>query len=308
MFLIKRLIFFALLKKAYKSTSFCDFKSQILFKKSKISILLDFPQNTKKDDILKIETVFNTICSISFFDQKDFTILSTQEKTITKQSEVPKEQKIAKKVIAIISSKGGVGKSTLCFEVAKNYAKQGKKVGILDLDIYGPTQNEFISQAIKIDKSIDPVKNQDGIFISSIGFILNKEDALIWRGPMLAKMINTMLFQVKWPQDMDIILIDTPPGTGDIHISAFSKFEIDGTIIVSTFSKLAIAQLYRTVSLVQNLKSEILGIFANDITNEQSSNKELLLNMAKDLNLQILSIQNQIKENENHFSCNLNII
>jgi ATP-binding protein involved in chromosome partitioning len=174
-----------------------------------------------------------------------------------------------KKIIAIGSAKGGVGKSSMTASLAISLSKNNK-VGILDADIYGPNQHLLFNTDTKPkfeDKSIIPISKQ-GIQIISIGNILNSEEAAIWRGPMLSGAIKKLIHSTKW-DDLDYLLIDMPPGTGDAYLTIFNELNVDHFILVTTENRLALSDLKKTITMLNKLNINILGYIRNNILNMQ---------------------------------------
>ena len=174
-----------------------------------------------------------------------------------------------KKTIAIASAKGGVGKSTICSYLA-SVLSNSSKVGILDADIYGPNQDilfDINDKNIEVDKKNTErpytPKKIDNILINSLGFLLDK-NAAIWRGPMLSSAINQIYEKTNWG-DLDYLLIDMPPGTGDAYLTVCQKIIPDYVILVTTLSKLSIADLKRSERVFESLNTKILGIVLNNI-------------------------------------------
>ncbi len=174
-----------------------------------------------------------------------------------------------KKTIAIASAKGGVGKSTICSYLA-SVLSNSSKVGILDADIYGPNQDilfDINDKNIEVDKKNTErpytPKNIDNILLNSLGFLLDK-NAAIWRGPMLSSAINQIYEKTNWG-DLDYLLIDMPPGTGDAYLTVCQKIIPDYVILVTTLSKLSIADLKRSERVFESLNTKILGIVLNNI-------------------------------------------
>ena len=174
-----------------------------------------------------------------------------------------------KKTIAIASAKGGVGKSTVCSYLATALSKSSK-VGLLDADIYGPNQDilfDINDKNIELDKKNTKrpytPKNVDNISINSLGFLLDK-NAAIWRGPMLSSAINQIYEKTNWGE-IDYLLIDMPPGTGDAYLTVCQKIIPDYVILVTTLSKLSIADLKRSEQVFESLNTEILGIVLNNV-------------------------------------------
>ncbi len=174
-------------------------------------------------------------------------------------------------IIAVASGKGGVGKSTVTSNLAVTLSKMGFKVGILDADIYGPSipimfdvQNEK-PLAVNVDgkSKMKPVENY-GVKILSIGFFTKPDQAVVWRGPMASKALNQMIFDAAWG-DLDFLLIDLPPGTGDIHLSIMQSLPITGAVVVSTPQTVALADARKGVAMFQqeSINVPVLGIIEN---------------------------------------------
>ena len=174
-------------------------------------------------------------------------------------------------IIAVASGKGGVGKSTVTSNLAVTLSKMGFKVGILDADIYGPSipimfdvQNEK-PLAVNVDgkSKMKPVENY-GVKILSIGFFTKPDQAVVWRGPMASKALNQMIFDAAWG-NLDFLLIDLPPGTGDIHLSIMQSLPITGAVVVSTPQTVALADARKGVAMFQqeSINVPVLGIIEN---------------------------------------------
>jgi ATP-binding protein involved in chromosome partitioning len=176
-----------------------------------------------------------------------------------------------KHIIAIASGKGGVGKSTVTANLAAGLAKAGHKVGIVDADIYGPsmpTMFDIVGErpaAIEVEgeQKMTPVLSY-GIPIMSIGFFTQQDDAVVWRGPMASKALTQMFTDTHWGE-LDYLLIDLPPGTGDIHLSLVQTVPLDGAVIVSTPQEVALADARRGVNMFQmdSIKVPVLGLIEN---------------------------------------------
>lgn len=174
-------------------------------------------------------------------------------------------------IIAISSGKGGVGKSTVTSNIAVTLAQMGCKVGILDADIYGPSiptmfdmeGSKPLSVEVNGKSKMKPIENY-GVKILSIGFFTKPEQAVIWRGPMAAKALNQMIFDAAWG-DLDFLLIDLPPGTGDIHLSIVQSLPISGAVVVSTPQNVALADAKKGISMFQqeNIQVPVLGVVEN---------------------------------------------
>ena len=176
-----------------------------------------------------------------------------------------------KKIIAIASGKGGVGKSTITSNIAGGLAKKGFRVGIIDADIYGPsipTMFDLVGERPKMidvdgKQLIEPIISLD-IKILSIGFFTDQDNAVVWRGPMASKALTQMISDAHWGE-LDYLLIDLPPGTGDIHLSLIQTAPLDGVVIVSTPQEVALADARRGINMfkMDGIKVPIIGIVEN---------------------------------------------
>jgi ATP-binding protein involved in chromosome partitioning len=176
-----------------------------------------------------------------------------------------------KKIIAIASGKGGVGKSTITSNIAGGLAKKGFRVGIIDADIYGPsipTMFDLVGERPKMidvdgKQLIEPIMSYD-IKILSIGFFTDQDNAVVWRGPMASKALTQMISDAHWGE-LDYLLIDLPPGTGDIHLSLIQTAPLDGVVIVSTPQEVALADARRGINMfkMDGIKVPIIGIVEN---------------------------------------------
>lgn len=174
-------------------------------------------------------------------------------------------------IVAVASGKGGVGKSTVTANLAVTLSKMGFKVGILDADIYGPSIPMMFDVelekpiAVTIDgkSKMKPIEGY-GVKILSIGFFTQPNQAVVWRGPMAAKALNQMIFDAHWG-DLDFLLIDLPPGTGDIHLSIMQSLPITGAVIVSTPQNVALADAKKGVAMFQqeSINVPVLGLIEN---------------------------------------------
>ena len=170
-----------------------------------------------------------------------------------------------KHLIAVGSGKGGVGKSTVASNLAVALARLGVRVGLLDADIYGPSQPRMMGvdkrPASPDGKRIIPL-TAHGVTMISIGLMLKADDAVIWRGPMLMGALQQLLTQVEWGT-LDVLIVDMPPGTGDIQLTLCSKFDVRGAIVVSTPQDVALLDARKAVRAFQTLKTPILGLIEN---------------------------------------------
>ena len=190
-----------------------------------------------------------------------------EDSNLIKGKKIPNIQNI----IAVASGKGGVGKSTITANTAISLAKMGFKVGVLDADIYGPSMHLMfdVEKERPISVNIDgrskmkPVENY-GVKLLSLGFFTNPNQAVIWRGPMASKALNQLIFDADWGE-LDFLLIDLPPGTGDVHLSIVQALPINGAVIVSTPQNIALADAKKGVAMFQqeSIQVPVLGIIEN---------------------------------------------
>ena len=221
--------------------------------------------------------------------------------TQIKGKEIPNIQNI----IAIASGKGGVGKSTITANMAISLAKMGFNVGVLDADVYGPSMHLMfdvekekpLSVTVEGRSKMKPVENY-GVKLLSLGFFTDPDQAVIWRGPMASKALNQLIFDADWG-DLDFLLIDLPPGTGDIHLSIVQAVPINGAVIVSTPQAIALADARKGVAMFQqeSINVPVLGIVENMsyFTPEELPNNKYYIfgqdgakNLAKNIETQFL--------------------
>jgi ATP-binding protein involved in chromosome partitioning len=173
-----------------------------------------------------------------------------------------------KTLIAVASGKGGVGKSTVAVNLALGLQAAGKKVGILDADIYGPSQPRLLGlkgqpQVVK-GKTLKPMQGY-GIKAMSMGFMVDEETPVIWRGPMVVGALNQMLRDVAWGEDgdLDVLIIDMPPGTGDVQLTMAQQVPLSGAVIVSTPQDLALIDARKGLAMFRKVGVPVLGIVEN---------------------------------------------
>lgn len=177
----------------------------------------------------------------------------------------PKKVAGVDRIIAVGSGKGGVGKSTVSSNLAVALAREGRRVGLLDADIYGPSQPRMMGvsgrPASPDGKTIIPLHAHD-ITIMSIGFMVDPEKAVVWRGPMLMGALQQMLGQVQWGE-LDVLIIDMPPGTGDVQLTLCQQTEITGALIVSTPQDVALLDARKAIDMFKTLNAPVLGLIEN---------------------------------------------
>ena len=210
-----------------------------------------------------------------------------------------------KNVIAIASGKGGVGKSTITSNIAVTLAQMGFNVGILDADIYGPSipimfdiaDARPLSVNIEGKNKMKPIESY-GVKVLSIGFFTKSDQAVIWRGPMASKALNQMIFDATWGE-LDFLLVDLPPGTGDIHLSILQALPVTGSVIVSTPQNIALADARKGIAMFnqKSINVPVLGIVENMAyftPNELPENKYYIFgkdgakNLSDDMNVKFL--------------------
>ena len=222
----------------------------------------------------KIESEITRAIKTTIDEKIDVKINVTVEKPVQKEASNQirgKEIPSIKNIIAIASGKGGVGKSTVTANTAISLAKMGFSVGVLDADIYGPSQHIMFDVekvrplSVNVDgrSKMKPVENY-GVKLLSLGFFTNPNQAVIWRGPMASKALNQLIFDADWGE-LDFLLIDLPPGTGDVHLSIVQALPINGALIVSTPQNIALADAKKGVAMFQqeSINVPVLGIVEN---------------------------------------------
>jgi ATP-binding protein involved in chromosome partitioning len=169
------------------------------------------------------------------------------------------------RILAVASGKGGVGKSTLSSNLAVALAKQGRRVGLLDADIYGPSQPRMMGVSARPSspdgKTIIPLKAH-GVTMMSIGLMIEADQAVVWRGPMLMGALQQMLGQVEWGE-LDVLIVDLPPGTGDVQITLTQKAKVTGVIVVSTPQDVALLDARKAMNMFEKTNTPILGLVEN---------------------------------------------
>ncbi len=179
---------------------------------------------------------------------------------------IKKMSKIKHK-IAVMSGKGGVGKSTIAVNLAVAFAKKGYKTGIMDVDVHGPNVPKMLGvegKSLKFsEEGIIPIETEEGIKVMSVGFFLSSQDTpLIWRGPAKTGVIKQFFAEVIWG-DLDVLIIDNPPGTGDEPLTILQTIPLDGVVLITTPQSVVQEDVIKSVNLVKSLKISIIGIIEN---------------------------------------------
>jgi len=252
------------------------------------------------DNFQKLENVGKKIENHLKKDERflSVTCVLTNETENKKESEKD-ENKIegVKNIIAIASGKGGVGKSTLAVNLAHSFKEKGFKVGLLDADIHGPSIPHMLNlsgkPSLNENKKIIPFEFK-GIKVMSIGFLLEEDQPVIWRGPMVHSAIKQMARDTFWGE-IDILIVDMPPGTGDAQITVSQNLPLNGAIIISTPQPVALNDAKKAIGMFGKVDVEILGIVENmsylllpDGQKEDIFGKDGGKNMAEELNLNFL--------------------
>jgi ATP-binding protein involved in chromosome partitioning len=179
---------------------------------------------------------------------------------------IPETLRKVKNIVGIFSAKGGVGKSAIALQLAISLKDKGYKVGLVDADIYGPSQAVLLNSEpgeLKItdNKIIEPL-NKEGISFISMGLISNEKMPVIWRGPMVSGAVMQLLSQTNWGE-LDYLIIDTPPGTGDVQLTLLQKIPLTGTVIVTTPQNVSISDCRKGIEMIKKLSIPIIGLIEN---------------------------------------------
>lgn len=190
-----------------------------------------------------------------------------RKKLMQQEIEIIKRMSKIKHKIAVMSGKGGVGKSTVSVNLTAAFAKKEYKTGIMDADVHGPNVPKMFGvegKSLKFDEEgIIPIETEEGIKVMSVGFFLSSQDVpLIWRGPAKTGVIKQFFAEVNWG-DLDVLIIDNPPGTGDEPLTILQTIPLDGVVLVTTPQSVVQEDVIKSVNMVKNLKIPIIGIIEN---------------------------------------------
>ena len=245
---------------------------------------IGFILSLKPDDV-KRQAWFEDSCKQAIHrfipDTESITVILTADKfsSAPDSPQAPAQKAVwnhhpivgVKRVIAVASGKGGVGKSTTSVQLARAFARAGKQVGLLDADIYGPSIPRMMGVSGQPDTEdglmLPPVK--DGIACMSMGLIAGEDAAIVWRGPKLSKAIATLARGTNWTHHLpkgamlDVLIVDMPPGTGDIHISMVQQVPLSGTVIVTTPQEIALLDARKCADMFMKVNVPLLGVIEN---------------------------------------------
>jgi len=213
---------------------------------------------------------------------------------------VPETLRRVKNIIGVFSAKGGVGKSEVSLNLALSLADKGYAVGLLDADIYGPSQPVLLKASseeidVKDNKLLIPL-NKKGIKFVSMGLIARGQKPVIWRGPMVSGAVMQLMSQTDW-QELDYLIIDTPPGTGDVQLTLLQRLPLNGALVVTTPQEVSISDTRKGIEMIKRLELPILGLIENMSFFQPSDSKKKYFifgkgggqNLAKEYGLELLS-------------------
>jgi ATP-binding protein involved in chromosome partitioning len=231
-------------------------ESWVEVKKGTVKVTLPFASKSLHKELIKkiLISAEDTKLDISI----DTQIVSAP----TKIAKIPN----VKNVIAVASGKGGVGKSTTSVNLAYALMAEGARVGILDADIYGPSipimlGNPTAKPSSKDNKKVEPI-SAHGVVASSIGYFVPAEDATVWRGPMASKALHQLINETAWPE-LDYLIVDMPPGTGDIQLTMAQQVPLSGAVVVTTPQDLALADAIKGIAMFNKVNIPVLGLVEN---------------------------------------------
>lgn len=243
-------------------SKFClaDFNFQLSVQENRILITLPFP-------FTHCQTQLHNAVKIAVTEKIDIKICSEISSYLPQMKPGLRPVTHVKNIIAIASGKGGVGKSTVAANVGFQLQRLGARVGILDADIHGPSQDIMLGlenqkQRQQSSEMFEALENKDGLKVMSIAFLIDKGQAIIWRGPMLSKALQQLLFFTRWGS-LDYLIIDLPPGTGDVQLTLVQKIPLSAAVVVTTPQVIALIDAARAVQMFEKVQVPVVGIIEN---------------------------------------------
>ena len=243
-------------------SKFClaDFNFQLSVQENRILITLPFP-------FTHYQTQLHNAVKVAVTEKIDIKICSKISSYLPQMRPGLRPVAHVKNIIAIASGKGGVGKSTVAANVGFQLQRLGARVGILDADIHGPSQDIMLGlenqkQRQQSSEMFEALENKDGLKVMSIAFLIDKGQAIIWRGPMLSKALQQLLFFTRWGS-LDYLIIDLPPGTGDVQLTLVQKIPLSAAVVVTTPQVIALIDAARAVQMFEKVQVPVVGIIEN---------------------------------------------
>lgn len=243
-------------------SKFClaDFNFQLNVQENRILITLPFP-------FTHYQTQLHNAVKVAVTEKIDIKICSKISSYLPQMRPGLRPVAHVKNIIAIASGKGGVGKSTVAANVGFQLQRLGARVGILDADIHGPSQDIMLGlenqkQRQQSGEMFEPLENKDGLKVMSIAFLIDKGQAIIWRGPMLSKALQQLLFFTRWGS-LDYLIIDLPPGTGDVQLTLVQKIPLSAAVVVTTPQVIALIDAARAVQMFEKVQVPVVGVIEN---------------------------------------------
>ena len=264
----------------------------VVIDQSIITIILAISSSNEEKKNQLVQEISDKI-KIDSFEVKIKVLYQPPRKTVDTSKKDANVQGNIKNIIAVASGKGGVGKSTIALNLAAALSKAGHKTGLLDLDIYGPslpiTMGVNENPVVNDQQKIIPIQ-KDNLKLMSFGFISGNQAPVVWRGPLVAKMTEQFFKDVVWG-DLDYLILDLPPGTGDVQLTLSQKIPLDGAIIVTTPNDIALTDVRKGADMFNKVKTPLLGVIENmsfmeingkvNISDQKIPDVELYLNNKK---------------------------
>ena len=236
----------------------------VVIDQSIITIILAISSSNEEKKNQLVQAISDKI-KIDSFEVKIKVLDQAPRKTVDTSNKDANVQGNIQNIIAVASGKGGVGKSTIALNLAAALSKAGHKTGLLDLDIYGPslpiTMGVNENPAVNDQQKIIPIQ-KDNLKFMSFGFISGNQAPVVWRGPLVAKMTEQFFKDVVWG-DLDYLILDLPPGTGDVQLTLSQKIPLDGAIIVTTPNDIALTDVRKGADMFKKVKTKLLGVVEN---------------------------------------------